>query len=165
MEQPITGADVLDYIDTLGLKRLDACWLLGITPCRFGAIINQREQKPLKNASMAILLRLFEQWPEQNPLPSYPSPRQVFERVRALDARVSERVFGMALGCHPSWASASLDQSDSSPVVGRLLLLLTKRLDAASSTEGQRQVIEAWLESALAEWRGRGDRRVDFIDE
>lgn len=165
MEYATTGADILDFIDANGLKRLDACWLLGITPWRFGATIKDREQKPLRNASMAILMRLFEQWPEQNPLPTYPKPRQIFERVRTLDPRLSKRVFGMALGCHPSWASARLDQPDySSPVVDRLLWLLEKRLDAAASEAEARRVVQEWLDSALAEWRGRDDTRLDFID-
>lgn len=165
MQRPTTGSDVLDFIDTHGLKRLDACWLLGITPWRFGETIANREQEPLRNASMAILLRLFEQWPEQNPLPEYPKPRQVYDRAHALEPRLSKRVFGMALGCHPSWASARLDQPDySSPVVDRLLWLLEQRLDAAASAEEAREAIRQWLDAALAEWRSRDDHRLDFID-
>ncbi|HYW76990.1 MAG TPA: hypothetical protein VFA48_10230 [Gammaproteobacteria bacterium] len=164
-DEATTGADVLDFIDAHGLKRLDACWLLGITPWRFGETIVKREQMPLRNASMAILLRLFEQWPEHNPLPTYPKPRAVYDRVQKLDPGVSKRVFGMALGCHPSWASARLDQADySSPVIDRLLWLLEQRLDAAATAEQGRQAIHEWLDTAISEWRGRDDHRLDFMD-
>lgn len=165
MSHPTTGADILDYIDARGLKRLDACWLLGIPPWRFGKIINAHEQTPVANASMGVLFRLVTRWSEQAQLPEYPSLMQVYERVKALDSRISMRVFGMALGCHPSWASARLHQTDySSPVIDRLLLLLSRRLDAAGTTDEARAAVHEWLHEALSEWRGRGDTRLDFID-
>lgn len=166
MSEATTGADLLDYIDLNGLKRLDACWLLGITPWRFGDIVKKHEQAPLHNPTMGILLRLYEEWPEQNPLPDYPKPREVFDRIQAIEPRISKRVFGMALGCHPSWASARLDQSDySSPSVDRLLWLLKRRLDAAADEQEARQVVHAWIRTAIAEWHGRDDRRLDFLED
>lgn len=166
MEHAITGADVLDYIDAHGLKRLDACWLLGITPWRFGKIVKGHEQLPLHNPSIGVLLRLIDEWPEQSSLPKYPSLLEAYERVRDIDPRISKRVFGMALGCHPSWASAERmnQQNYSSPVVDRLLLLLWRRLDAAADDEQAKAVIQQWLSAALNEWRGRDDDRLDFID-
>jgi hypothetical protein len=165
LNQPTTGADVLDFIDIHGLKRLDACWLLGITPWRFGPIVINHEQKPLRNASTGILLRLYERWPELNPLPDYPKPPEVYERVSELDGRVSKRVFSMALGYHPSVASRLYQPDFDSSVVNRLLWLLKQRLDAAESKEEARQAVQEWLDTALAEWRGRDDSRLDFIDD
>lgn len=166
MNQPTTGADVLDYIDVHGLKRLDACWLLGITPWRFGKIVKEHENKPLHNPSFGVLLRLVEQWPEQVALPEYPRLKEMYERVRALDSRISKRVFAMALGCHPSWASNErIEQQDhASAVIDRILLLLKRRVDAAETEEQAKQAVNEWLRTALSEWRGRGDDRLNFLD-
>lgn len=165
MSEATTGADLLDYIEMNGLKRLDVCWLLGITPWRFGEIVKKREHEPLHNPTMAILLQLYQQWPEQNPLPEYPKPREVFDRIHEIEPRISKRVFGMALGCHPSWASARLDQADySSPAVDRLLWLLNNRLDTAENEDAARKVVHEWLRTAIGEWQGRDDNRMDFLD-
>ncbi|MGN8158752.1 hypothetical protein ACS8Y6_05890 [Salinisphaera sp. RV14] len=167
MYQATTGADVLDYIEAHGLKRLDACWLLGITPWRFGKIVKEHESTPLHNPSFGVLLRLIEQWPEQAALPEYPRLMTVFERVHSLDPRVSRRVFGMALGCHPSWASSQrLEQQDhASAVIDRILLMLERRLDQAETEQQAKQVVDEWLQAALAEWHGRDDARLDFLEE
>lgn len=165
MTHAVSGTDVLDFIDARGLKRLDACWLLGITPWRFGKVVTDQPQAPLRNPSTSILLRLITQWPELDPLPSYPKPREVYERVNALEPRISLRVFGMALGCNPSWASAKVKQPDySSPVIDRLLWWLDRRLQAAESPEQGQQIIWQWLDLARAEWQARGDHRLDFVD-
>lgn len=165
VERPTTGGSVLDYIDAHGLKRMDACWLLGINPWRFGKIITETEQSPVRSTSMAILLRMVLNWTELDPLPKYPRPRQLFDRVHALDPRISGRVFSMAVGCHPSWAGTRLDQADySSPFVDRLLWWLDRRLDAATNKDEERKVVQEWLAMAQSEYRARGDTRLDFLD-
>lgn len=164
-EQPTTGGSVLDYIDAHGLKRLDACWLLGINPWRFGEVVTENEQSPLRSPSMAILLRMVLQWSELNPLPKYPKPRKLYDRVRELDPRISGRVFSKAIGCHPSWAGTRLDQADySSPFIDRLLWWLERRLDMATDREEEKKVVQEWLMMAQSEWRARGDARMDFLD-
>lgn len=161
----MTGADVLDYIDMHGLRRMDACWMLGIKPTSFGEVVKANEHNPLRSQSAAILLRLLNEWPEYNPMPTFPKPREIFERVRELDNQVSERVFSMALGLSPGWGSLYLDRSSySSAVVDRLLLMLQKRLDAAQSKGEARMAIRQWLHAALEERNARGDTRMDFID-
>lgn len=165
VEQSTTGGSVLDYIDAHGLKRLDACWLLGISPWRFGEVVTDVEQAPLRSPSMAILLRMVLQWTELDPLPKYPKPRKLYDRVHALDSRISRRVFSMAIGCHPSWAGTRLDQADySSPFVDRLLWWLDRRLDAARNRDEEKEVVRDWLAMARSEWRSRGDSRLDFLD-
>lgn len=113
---------------------------------------------------MAILLRMVLNWAELDPLPKYPKPRKLFDRVHALDSRISGRVFSMAVGCHPSWAGTRLDQADySSPFVDRLLWWLDRRLDAARNKDEERKVVREWLAMAQSEYRARGDNRLDFL--
>lgn len=159
------GSDVLNYIDAYGLRRADASWLLGIRPTQFGEVVKAHENSPLPNPSMGILFRLMEQWPEQVDIPAYPKPIEVYESAKAVYPDLSKRVFGMALGCHPSWATTRLNQPDyASPVVDRLLLLLKKRLDAARTEQEARDVVNEWITVATAEWQGRGDNRLDFLN-
>lgn len=123
-DKPVTGRD-LDRLRLRlgGITVTDACWLFGLQRGRWYALTKQ--DTPLDDTSLAVLMRVFDAYPQLCPVKPAPKPSYVFHWLREVHPNLDQRQFSLLLGREKSAAHRWLKQGMAvSPKVERLFNIL-----------------------------------------
>lgn len=123
-DKPVTGRD-LDRLRLRlgGITVTDACWLFGLQRGRWYALIKQ--DKPLDDTSLAVLMRVLDAYPQLCPVKPAPKPSYVYHWLREVHPNLDQRQFSLLLGREKSAAHRWLKQGVAvSPKVERLFNVL-----------------------------------------
>jgi hypothetical protein len=126
----ITGADIRDQKDELGLGVVDDFWLYGmlIRPFRF---TGPKSLEPISNSSLTVLARYLDRSPELNPVPEMPEVAEIYEKIEELyKGRLSSRKFGCLFGAS-GWSGNRwlYHNGEPSPTVKRIFYMLLKAIE------------------------------------
>jgi hypothetical protein len=121
--KPVTGRD-LDMLRTRlgGLTVTDACWLFGLQRNRWYKLVN--DPMPLEDVSLALVVRMLDQYPELCPIKPAPRPDWMFHWLKEVNPTLDQRTFALLFGREKSAAHRWLKLSSSvSPKIARLFSL------------------------------------------
>lgn len=144
-DRPVLGSDLHALKNALGLTVDDARWVFGISMNRWGDIVQKNADKPVKNPTIALLVRYFAMFPNKCPVPDRPSAEEV---QKATDATLKR--LGVLLGKeHVSgFRWIKLDRN-MAPSAGRLAIHLNE--------EAKKGNLRWWEENLVeVEARARG---------
>lgn len=137
--RPVTGRD-LNLLRTRlgGITVTDACWLFGLQRTRWYALT--KSDKPLEDVSLAMVARIYDNYPEFCPVKPAPRAQWVFEWLKQLDPMLDQRSFSLLLGREKSAAHRWLKMGAAvSPKVERLFAamhsMMLSRVNAAQVFE------------------------------
>ncbi|HAL39097.1 MAG TPA: hypothetical protein DCP03_13715 [Polaromonas sp.] len=161
--RPVYGKD-LDMLRLhLGLLVGEACYLFSLSMTRWMHIVRQESELPIKDSSLALLVRLYDQHPELCPIPKSPAPDELFEFLSAVRGALGQREFGALFGAESSSAYRWLKKGGPpSPYVNRLMTGL-KRLMLSVPEYERSAVLDEWVRCVTAEGLARGTVKSPMV--
>jgi hypothetical protein len=153
--RPVLGKDLDSIAQQFGMLVSDACWLFGMSITKWMQIVRRQPDVPLKDPSLALLVRFLADHPELSVIPKYPSAEEMFamvNKVQEFDQKRFSVLFGSEASATYRWLKPG---SRMSPTVGRLMFYM-KMAMLASSPEKRAQMLENWRETVKLEGQARG---------
>lgn len=155
INRPVIGHDLEDLREKLGVSSSDAAWLFGMSITKWMQVARKNASKPVK-PSLALFVRMLDRHPDLNFLPRFPEPGEVFDKIS--DTRkVTKKSLSVMLGREASsgyrWITAG---GRSSPILGRLLLLLMSALDQKHTEGESTDILDDWSRMVETEANARG---------
>ena len=158
-DRPVHGKDLDTVRQQLGLLTSDACWLFGLSMTRWMQTVRQAPDLPVKDPTLALLVRFLDAHPESCPLPKFPGVPEMFELVNSAQ-ETGQKKFAVLMGSEGTstyrWMSGGSRQS---PGVLRLMFCLKQAL-LARTPEKRTELLEAWGKTVAAEGVSRGEADV-----
>lgn len=157
--RPVIGRDLDAVRQSFGLLTADACWLFGISITRWMQIVRQNPEAPVKDPSLALLVRFLDQHPELSIIPKFPGPHEMFNLVNSVvqtDKKRFSVIFGSEGSAAYRWLGANSRQS---PAVNRLMLYMKAAL-LSRPPEERVELMEKWRDTVEAEATSRGAQDV-----
>lgn len=160
--RPVIGADLLDLRERLQLKSQDIAWLLGLSMTKWMMIVNKDRNQPVKDPTLALVVRVLDEFPELNPIPRAPSAAEIMSLADAEIPKSSDEqefpltkkklsiLFGAEASSGYRWLETD---SGISPVLGRLFSLFQRGNSMAGSRAAFNQ---RWVDRVETEARARG---------
>lgn len=153
--RPVLGKDVDAIAQQFGMLVADACWLFGMSITKWMHVVRQKPDVPLKDPSVALLVRFLANHPELSVIPKFPSAEEMFALVNKVQ-EVDQKRFSVLFGSEASAAYRWLKPgSRMSPSVGRLMFYMKMALLAKSPSK-RSEMLEQWRETVRKEGVARG---------
>lgn len=153
--RPVLGRDLDAIRQEFGLLTNDIIWVLSMSITRWMQVVRQAPDEPVKDPTLALLVRFLAQHPELAVVPKQPSATDMFAFMNEI-ADVEPKRFATYFGAESSAAYRWMrpDARPSSSVTRLMHFLKTALLmqDAA----GRSQLMEDWKKTVEQEARTRG---------
>jgi len=157
--RPVLGRDLDAVRQEFGLLTNDIIWVLSMSITRWMQIVRQAPDEPVKDPTLALLVRFLAEHPELAVVPRQPSAAEMFALMNEI-ADVEPKRFATYFGAESSAAYRWMrpDARPSSTVTRLMHFLKTALLmqDAA----GRTQLLEDWRKTVEQEARIRGVQNV-----
>lgn len=115
-KRPTKGEDLDALRERLGLSTQDACWLFGMSMTRWMTVAkkdwdkkapNDPEKRggaklPLRNVSLAMLVRVLKKYPYASPIPAPVTVEEVFGMLQTIDENFDKKRLAIMFGCEAS---------------------------------------------------------------
>ena len=153
--RPVLGRDLDAVRQEFGLLTNDIIWVLSMSITRWMQVVRQAPDEPVKDPTLALLVRFLAQHPELAVIPKQPTASEMFALMNEI-ADVEPKRFATYFGAESSAAYRWMrpDARPSSSVTRLMHFLKTALLmqDAA----GRTQLLEDWRKTVEQEARNRG---------
>lgn len=155
-DRPVLGKDLDSIRQAHGILTADACWLFGMSITKWMHVVRQAPNEPLKDPTLALLVRFLDQHPEMSVIPKFPEAQEMYDTVNKI-ADVDQKRFSVLFGSESSATYRWLKPSGSrvSPAVGRLMYYLKMALLAKPPAD-RGVMLEDWRETVRLEAQTRG---------
>lgn len=184
--RPVRGHDLNDVREKLMLSVEDMCWLIGISMPRWSLLTrDENALKPLSDTTIAILVRVLDEYPEYNFVPQMPSPQEIFDALQAVDSNITMKEASIMLGREASscfhWIRRGRRAAPSVLRLGHILLNQVNGDQRSSKTKfinylrtivvreanarGQRDIFEAgtWAIKVPGQKSTRGRKKKEVV--
>lgn len=159
-QRPVIGSDLLDLRERLQLSSGDMAWLLGLSMTRWMLVVNKGRNEPVRDPTLALLVRALDQAPEANPIPAAPTAEEVFSMAHEANDEVDKKKLSIMFGSEASsgyrWITTG---SRISPVLARLFYVFKHGAEANSSKIGSNSrgaFMARWNQMVETEANARG---------
>lgn len=153
--RPVVGKDLDAIRQQFGLLTSDACFVFGLSITRWMQIVRQKPDEPVKDPTLALMVRFLEEHPETLVIPDYPTVPDMYEYINSIQTTDQKR-FSILFGSEASAAYRWLrSNSRQSPAVSRLMHLLKVALNSRSPAQ-KWKLIESWSKIVAKEGVARG---------
>jgi|GEM_PF-806462 len=157
--RPVLGKDLDTIRQQYGILTADACWLFGLSMTRWMQIVRQAPEVPVKDPSLALLVRLLDMNPDLSVIPKFPTAAEMFQflsNVQQTDQKRVAAMFGSEASATYRWLKLGSRQT---PAVSRLMHYLKASM-MAKSPDGRPEILEQWGRVVKSEADARGARDV-----
>ena len=153
--RPVLGRDLDAVRQEFGLLTNDIIWVLSMSITRWTQIVRQAPDEPVKDPTLALLVRFLAQHPELAVVPKQPSAAELFALMNEA-ADVEPKRFATYLGAESSAAYRWM-KSDARPssTVTRLMHFMKTAL-LMQDNAGRTQMLEDWRKTVEQEAKARG---------
>ena len=153
--RPVLGKDLDAIRQAFGLLTNDIIWVLSMSITRWTQIVRQAPDEPIKDPSLALLVRFLAQHPELAVIPKQPSTTEMFELLNEI-TEVEPKRFATYFGSETSAAYRWM-RPDARPssTVQRLMHFMRMAL-LMQNPSGRTQMLEEWRKTVQLEGRLRG---------
>lgn len=153
--RPVVGKDLDGVAQNFGILVSDACWLFGLSITDWTRIVRQQPQEPLRDPTLALLVRFLDAHPEMSVIPKFPTAEEMFQEVNKIQ-EVDQKRFSVLFGSEASAAYRWLKPgSRMSSSVGRLMFYMRMALHSRSPSK-RAELMENWRETVRLEGSARG---------
>ena len=154
--RPVLGKDLDSIRQMFGLLTADACWLFGMSITKWMHVVRQAPDEPLRDPTLALLVRFLDQHPEMSVIPKFPAASEMFALINKIQD-VDQKRFSVLFGSESSATYRWLKESGSrvSPAVGRLMYYLKMAL-LSIPPERRGVMLESWRGTVQVEAGARG---------
>jgi len=157
--RPVLGKDLDTVRQQYGMLVADACWLFGLSITRWTQIVRQKGELPVKDPTLALLVRYLDQHPDLSVIPKLPEAEEMFAMINAVQ-ETGPKQFAVLFGSESSasyrWFTSGGRQSAA---VNRLMYYL--KLSLLTRQPGQRaELLQDWRKTVEQEAAARGSNNV-----
>lgn len=154
--RPILGKDLDTIRIQQGILTADACWLFGLSITRWMQIVRQASEIPVKDPTLALLIRLLDNNPELSVIPRFPTAIEMFEVINSVQETDQKR-FSLLFGSEASAANRWLVDNNTrqSPAVNRLMHYMKAAL-MSKAPDQRPALIDRWAGIVREEGQARG---------
>lgn len=153
--RPVLGKDLDAVRQQFGLLVSDAIWLFGLSITRWTQIVRNNPDEPVKDPTLALLVRFLDQHADMAVIPKFPSAEEMFKLINDV-ADVDQKRFSVLFGSEASaayrWLKAGSRQT---PAVTRLMHYLQEAL-VQQPPRKRGQLLESWRNTVAQEATARG---------
>jgi hypothetical protein len=154
----VIGKDLDEVRQQHGWQVNDACWVYGLSMTRWMQIVRQAPDSPVKDPTLALLVRFLDSHPDSSPIPRAPSPAEMHDLINSVE-KTKPKSFAAYFGSEPSANHRWLKQGGRpSPAVSRLMYVVQEELLA--HPQKQADILIAWRETVKIEGAARGNEDV-----
>lgn len=153
--RPVLGKDLDSIAQQFGMLVADACWLFGMSITKWMQVVRQNPEVPLKDPTLALLVRFLADHPELSVIPKFPSAEEMYallNKVQPVDQKRFSALFGSEASATYRWLKPG---SRMTPAVGRLMFYM-KMAMLAASPDKRGEMLENWRETVKLEAQARG---------
>ena len=156
VNRPVMGKDLDSIRQMFGMLTADACWMFGMSITKWMHVVRQAPDTPLRDPSLALLVRFLDQHQEMSLIPKFPNAQEMYALINDIQA-VDQKRFSILFGSEASAAYRWLKPEGSrvSPAVGRLMYYLKMSM-LANPAASRPVLLESWRETVQAEAVSRG---------
>lgn len=153
--RPVLGRDLDAVRQEFGLLTNDIIWVLSMSITRWMQVVRQAPDEPVKDPTLALLVRFLAEHPELAVVPKQPTAAEMFALMNEV-ADVEPKRFATYFGAESSAAYRWMrpDARPSSSVTRLMHFLKTALL--MQDTAGRTQLLEDWRKTVEQEARNRG---------
>ena len=157
--RPVLGRDLDAVRQEFGLLTNDMIWVLSMSITRWTQIVRQGADEPVKDPTLALLVRFLAQHPELALVPKSPTAQEMFGLMNE-SADIEPKRFATYFGAETSAAYRWMrpDARPSSTVLRLMHFLKTVLLMQAPA--GRTQMLEDWRKTVDQEAHNRGVSNV-----
>lgn len=157
--RPVLGRDLDTVRQEFGLLTNDMIWVLSMSITRWTQIVRQAPDEPVKDPTLALLVRFLSQHPELAVVPKQPTPSELFELMNEV-GDVEPKRFATYFGSESSAAYRWM-KSDARPssTVTRLMHFMRIAM-LMQDPSGRAQMLESWRKTVEQEAKSRGVQDV-----
>lgn len=153
--RPVLGRDLDAVRQAFGLLTNDIIWVLSMSITRWMQIVRQAPDEPVKDATLALLVRFLSQHPELAVVPKQPNASDMFALMNEV-ADVEPKRFATYFGAETSAAYRWM-KPDARPSSTALRLMhFMKMAMLMQDTAGRSQMLESWRKTVDQEAKARG---------
>ena len=153
--RPVLGKDLDAVRQQFGLLTNDIIWVLGMSITRWMQIVRQNGNEPVKDPTLALLVRFLDQHPELQVIPRYPTPQEMFDQlneVAEVDPKRLSVLFGSEVSAAYRWMRPDARPSSA---VNRLMHFMRTAM-LMRDTAGRAELLDDWRKTVDHEARARG---------
>ena len=159
IQRPVLGSDLDDVRQQFGLSVGDAIWLFGLSITRWTEIVRKGAEEPVRDPTLALLVRLLDAFPTLNVIPMYPTPTEMYDLLAEV-TDMTKKKFSIFMGNESSGGYRWMTKgSRPSPALLRLMYFLKIMLTSAKPEE-RTAVVEGWMNIVNIEASARGSNDV-----
>lgn len=153
--RPVLGKDLDAVRQEFGLLTNDIIWVLSMSITRWTQIVRQAPDEPIKDPTLALLVRFLAQHPELAVVPKQPTTAEMFALLNEI-TEVEPKRFATYFGSETSAAYRWM-RPDARPssTVQRLMHFMRMAL-LMQNPSGRTQMLEDWRKTVQQEGRQRG---------
>ena len=153
--RPVLGRDLDAVRQEFGLLTNDIIWVLSMSITRWMQIVRQAPDEPVKDPTLALLVRFLSQHPELAVIPKQPSAADMFELMNEV-TDIEPKRFATYFGAETSAAYRWM-KPDARPSSTALRLMhFMKMALLMQDTAGRTQMLEDWRKTVDQEAKARG---------
>lgn len=153
--RPVLGRDLDAVRQEFGLLTNDIIWVLSMSITRWMQIVRQAPDEPVKDPTLALLVRFLAQHPELAVVPKQPSASDLFALMNEV-ADVEPKRFATYFGAETSAAYRWM-KPDARPSSTALRLMHFMKIALLmQDTAGRTQMLEDWRKTVDQEAKARG---------
>lgn len=155
LNRPVLGKDLEAVRQQYGLLASDMIWVLGLSITRWTQIVRQAPDEPVKDPTLALLVRFLDQHPELAVIPKFPTPQemlQLLNEVSEVDPKRFSVLFGSEVSAAYRWMRPDARPSS---VVNRLMLFM-KMAMLMRDQAGRVELLDGWRRTVALEAQSRG---------
>lgn len=153
--RPVLGKDLDTVRQQFGLLTADVIWLYGISITRWMQVVRKAPNEPVKDPSLALLIRLLDANPDMELIPTFPEANEMYDFINKIQ-EVGQKRFSMMFGAESSAAYRWMKEGGKiTPPVARLMYYVRQSW-LAKPPSGRLAELERWQETVSIESRARG---------
>lgn len=159
--RPVIGRDIEDLRMAYGLSVEDARSLFRMTAVKWSDIVRKGTDEPVRDVSLALLVRLLDSQPALLEPPEYPSPEEMkalFESI--YESELEQKKLSVLLGADGSSAHRWLKAGSRQNPSVQILMLFLEKLLLTVHPEDKRDLLAQWERMVTDEGHARTGKDV-----
>lgn len=154
--RPVLGRDLDEIKQEFGLSTADACYLFGLSITKWTHVVRQAPDAPVKDPTLALVVRLLDANPDLNVIPPTPSSQEIFDLLKESLPDLDQKRFSIIMGSEATagyrWLKVG---SRHSPTLSRLMLYMHMALTRLSKRD-RVKALQIWWRTVEMEASARG---------
>jgi hypothetical protein len=155
--RPVIGKDIEALRQKFGYTVEDMSWLLGIAMPGWSRIVKQRPEEPLRDVTLALIVRYLDKYWERGYMPVFSTPEEIMNMIKAdpklvkdIGGSVPLKKMGILVGRDSSAGHRwNRSRRGISPAITRASLLIKRLIEEKGS-------VKDWVEIINTESQARG---------